>query len=400
MIEFVENDRDGAQIRIVGIGGAGGNAINTMIGAGLVGVDFIVANTDVQALQMNLAPTKLQLGSDLTKGLGAGANPEIGRRSTIESEEELGRHLQGADMIFITAGMGGGTGTGGAPVAARIAKETGALTVGVVTKPFLFEGRRRMRQAEEGIRELKDNVDTLISIPNQRLLAVASRSQPLVEAFHKADEVLLQAVRGISDLITVGGLINLDFADVRTIMAEMGMAIMGAATANGEGRAEEAARRAIASPLLEDISISGARGILINVTGGPSMTLHEVNEAATLIQDEADEEANVIFGTVINESMGEDLSITVIATGFGQTESAVQDSRPPALSSVKGGLRTPAGPRKVVHLGTLVDDELDTPTWQRKQQTGKTDAETVDTPPAAEAGDSYDIPAFLRKQAK
>ena len=400
MIEFVENDRDGAQIRIVGIGGAGGNAINTMIGAGLVGVDFIVANTDVQALQMNLAPTKLQLGSDLTKGLGAGANPEIGRRSTIESEEELGRHLQGADMIFITAGMGGGTGTGGAPVAARIAKETGALTVGVVTKPFLFEGRRRMRQAEEGIRELKDNVDTLISIPNQRLLAVASRSQPLVEAFHKADEVLLQAVRGISDLITVGGLINLDFADVRTIMAEMGMAIMGAATANGEGRAEEAARRAIASPLLEDISISGARGILINVTGGPSMTLHEVNEAATLIQDEADEEANVIFGTVINESMGEDLSITVIATGFGQTESAVQDSRPPALSSVKGGLRTPAGPRKVVHLGTLVDDELDTPTWQRKQQTGKTDEETVDTPPAAEAGDSYDIPAFLRKQAK
>ena len=400
MIEFVENDRDGAQIRIVGIGGAGGNAINTMIGAGLVGVDFIVANTDVQALQMNLAPTKLQLGSDLTKGLGAGANPEIGRRSTIESEEELGRHLQGADMIFITAGMGGGTGTGGAPVAARIAKETGALTVGVVTKPFLFEGRRRMRQAEEGIRELKDNVDTLISIPNQRLLAVASRSQPLLEAFHKADEVLLQAVRGISDLITVGGLINLDFADVRTIMAEMGMAIMGAATANGEGRAEEAARRAIASPLLEDISISGARGILINVTGGPSMTLHEVNEAATLIQDEADEEANVIFGTVINESMGEDLSITVIATGFGQTESAVQDSRPPALSSVKGGLRTPAGPRKVVHLGTLVDDELDTPTWQRKQQTGKTDEETVDTPPAAEAGDSYDIPAFLRKQAK
>ena len=256
-------------------------------------------------------------------------------------------------------------------------------------------------RAEEGIRELKDNVDTLISIPNQRLLAVASRSQPLVEAFHKADEVLLQAVRGISDLITVGGLINLDFCRrAGRLWPRWAWAIMGAATANGEGRAEEAARRAIASPLLEDISISGARGILINVTGGPSMTLHEVNEAATLIQDEADEEANVIFGTVINESMGEDLSITVIATGFGQTESAVQDSRPPALSSVKGGLRTPAGPRKVVHLGTLVDDELDTPTWQRKQQTGKTEEETVDTPPAAETGDSYDIPAFLRKQAK
>ena len=400
MLEFVENDRDGAQIRIVGIGGAGGNAINTMISAGLVGVDFIVANTDAQALQMNLAPTKIQLGTDLTKGLGAGANPEIGRRSTIESEEEIGGHLQGADMVFITAGMGGGTGTGGAPIAARIAKETGALTVGVVTKPFLFEGRRRMRQAEEGIRELKDNVDTLISIPNQRLLAVASRSQPLLEAFHKADEVLLQAVRGISDLITVGGLINLDFADVRTIMAEMGMAIMGAATANGEGRAEEATRRAIASPLLEDISISGARGILINVTGGPSMTLHEVNEAATLIQDEADEEANIIFGAVIDESMGEDLSITVIATGFDEAEAAVQPTRSPTLNSVKGGLRTPAGPRKVVHLGTLVDDDLDTPTWQRKRQTDKTAEETAETPPAAEASDSYDIPAFLRKQAK
>lgn len=400
MLEFVENDRDGAQIRIVGIGGAGGNAINTMISAGLVGVDFIVANTDAQALQMSLAPTKIQLGNDLTKGLGAGANPEIGRRSTIESEEEIGGLLQGADMVFITAGMGGGTGTGGAPIAARIAKETGALTVGVVTKPFLFEGRRRMRQAEEGIRELKDNVDTLISIPNQRLLAVASRSQPLLEAFHKADEVLLQAVRGISDLITVGGLINLDFADVRTIMAEMGMAIMGAATANGEGRAEEATRRAIASPLLEDISISGARGILINVTGGPNMTLHEVNEAATLIQDEADEEANVIFGAVIDESMGEDLSITVIATGFDEAGSAVQPTRSPTLSSVKGGLRTPTGPRKVVHLGTLVDDDLDTPTWQRKRQTGKTAEEAAETPPTAEASDSYDIPAFLRKEAK
>ena len=400
MLEFVENDRDGAQIRIVGIGGAGGNAINTMISAGLVGVDFIVANTDAQALQMNLAPTKIQLGTDLTKGLGAGANPEIGRRSTIESEEEIGGLLQGADMVFITAGMGGGTGTGGAPIAARIAKETGALTVGVVTKPFLFEGRRRMRQAEEGIRELKDNVDTLISIPNQRLLAVASRSQPLLEAFHKADEVLLQAVRGISDLITVGGLINLDFADVRTIMAEMGMAIMGAATANGEGRAEEATRRAIASPLLEDISISGARGILINVTGGPDMTLHEVNEAATLIQDEADEEANVIFGAVIDESMGEDLSITVIATGFDEAEAAVQPTRSPTLSPVKGGLRTPAGQRKVVHLGTLVDDDLDTPTWQRKRQTGNTTEETDETLPAADASDSYEIPAFLRKEAK
>ncbi len=402
MIEFVENERNGAQIRIVGIGGAGGNAINTMISAGLAGVDFIVANTDAQALQMNLAPTKVQLGSDLTKGLGAGANPEIGRRSTIESEEEIGQHLQGSDMVFVTAGMGGGTGTGGASVVARIAKEIGALTVGVVTKPFLFEGKRRMRQAEEGIRELKDNVDTLISIPNQRLLAVASRSQPLLEAFHKADEVLLQAVRGISDLIMVGGLINLDFADVRTIMAEMGMAIMGAASANGEGRAEEASRRAIASPLLEDISIRGAKGVLINVTGGPSLTLHEVNEAAVLIQDEADEEANIIFGAVIDESMGEDLSITVIATGFGGAEAEQQPKdthRPTLISSVRSSLRTPTGPRKVVHLGTLVDDELETPTWQRKRQTDKPVEASAEAAPDAEAKDKYDIPAFLRKQA-
>ena len=344
MIEFVENEGDGAQIRIVGIGGAGGNAVNTMISAGLAGVDFIVANTDAQALRMNLAPVKLQLGGDLTKGLGAGANPEIGRRSTIETEDEMREHLLGADMVFITAGMGGGTGTGGAPVVARIAKESGALTVGVVTKPFLFEGKKRMRQAEEGIRELKENVDTLISIPNQRLLAVASRSQPLLEAFHKADEVLLQAVRGISDLITVGGLINLDFADVRTIMAEMGMAIMGASVANGENRAEEASRRAIASPLLEDISIRGAKGVLINVTGGPSLTLHEVNEAATLIQEEADEEANIIFGAVIDEGMGEDLSITVIATGFGDPGVAEQpkDTQKPALSTV----RWPTGKRR------------------------------------------------------
>ena len=401
MIEFVENEGDGAQIRIVGIGGAGGNAVNTMISAGLSGVDFVVANTDAQALRMNLAPIKVQLGGDLTKGLGAGANPEIGRRSTIETEDEIREHLLGADMVFITAGMGGGTGTGGAPVVARVAKESGALTVGVVTKPFLFEGKKRMRQAEEGIRELKESVDTLISIPNQRLLAVASRSQPLLEAFHKADEVLLQAVRGISDLITVGGLVNLDFADVRTIMAEMGMAIMGASVANGENRAEEASRRAIASPLLEDISIRGAKGVLINITGGPSLTLHEVNEAATLIQEEADEEANIIFGAVVDEGMGEDLSITVIATGFGDPADAEQpkEIQKPFLSTVRGGLRANAGPRKVVHLGTVVDDELDTPTWQRKRQ-GESAPEKESSSPSTPAGeDKYDIPAFLRKQA-
>jgi cell division protein FtsZ len=398
MIEFVEYNASRAQIRIVGIGGAGGNAVNTMISAGLCGVDFIAANTDAQALRVNLAPTKVQLGGDLTKGLGAGANPEIGRRATQETENELREFLVGADMVFITAGMGGGTGTGGAPVVARVAKEVGALTVGVVTKPFLFEGKKRMRHADEGIRELKQNVDTLICIPNQRLLAVASRSQPLLEAFHKADEVLLQAVRGISDLITVHGLINLDFADVRTIMAEMGMAIMGVASASGEGRAEEAARRAIASPLLEDISIRGARGVLINVTGGRDLTLHEVNEAATLIQEEADQDANIIFGAVIDESIEEDIHITVIATGFGEPEPVVQPVTKPAANVVRS-LRQPlSNPRKVVHLGTVVDDDLDVPTWQRKRQ-GEGGPTPTPPPAAAEAEDRFDIPAFLRKQA-
>jgi len=400
MIEFVEQNGNKAQIRIVGVGGAGGNAVNTMITSGLSGVDFIATNTDAQALRVNLAPTKVQLGGELTKGLGAGANPEVGRRSTIESEEEIRELLLGADMVFVTAGMGGGTGTGGAPVVARIAKELGALTVGVVSKPFLFEGKKRMRQAEEGLRELKANVDTLISIPNQRLLAVASRSQPLLEAFRKADEVLLQAVRGISDLITVHGLINLDFADVRTIMSEMGMAIMGAALATGENRAEEAARRAIASPLLEDISIRGAKGVLINVTGGSDLTLHEVNEAATLIQEEADEEANIIFGAVIDETLGDELRITVIATGFGEPEVLQSPIIGKAsLSAVRSGIgirgQQPTMPgRKVVHMGSI--DDLDVPTWQRKRQVETPTAATVTTS-QTEGDDKYDIPAFLRK---
>ena len=397
MLEFVEETGKRAQIRIVGIGGAGGNAVNTMIAAGLMGADFIAANTDAQALRVNLAQSKVQLGNSLTKGLGAGANPEVGKRSTLESEDELREHLIGADMVFITAGMGGGTGTGGAPVVARIAKETGALTVGVVTKPFLFEGKKRLRHAEEGIRELKQNVDTLICIPNQRLLAVASRSQPLLEAFHKADEGLLQAVRGISDLTAVHGLINLDFADVRTIMAEMGMAIMGVAAASGENRAEEAARRAIASPLLEDISIRGARGVLINITGSPNLTLHEVNEAATLIQEEADEDANIIFGAVIDENLEDEIHITVIATGFGEIELAQsRETTKPVLTAVRGARPYP-GPRKVVHLGTIVEDELDVPTWQRKRQAEG--ATTAAAPAGTPNGDKYDIPAFLRKQA-
>jgi len=394
MIEFVENGGSGAQIRIFGVGGGGGNAINTMISSGLSGVSFIAANTDAQALRVNLAPIKVQLGAN---GLGAGANPEVGRRSTLESEEEIRQHLAGADMVFVTAGMGGGTGTGGAPIVARIAKEAGALTVGVVTKPFLFEGKKRMRCADDGMRELKAHVDTLICIPNQRLLAIASRSQPLIEAFKKADEVLLQAVRGISDLITVHGLINLDFADVRTIMSEMGMAIMGAATANGENRAEEAARRAVASPLLEDISIRGAKGLLINVTGGPTLTLHEVNEAATLIQEEADEDANIIFGAVINEDLGDEICITVIATGFGESEAILpRESPKPAVAASSPG-RIATGGRNVVRIRTVVDtDMLDVPTWKRKPRAEGAAAEEPVTPEAAH-DDKYDIPAFLRK---
>ncbi len=389
MIEFVEDEGRGAQIRIIGIGGAGGNAINTMISSGLSSVDFIVTNTDAQALRVNLAPTKIQLGSELTKGLGAGANPEVGYNATLETEDELRQHLVGADMVFVTAGMGGGTGTGGAPIVARLAKESGALTVGVVTKPFLFEGRRRMRQADEGIHELKEHVDTLICIPNQRLLAVASRSQPLIEAFHKADEVLLQAVRGISDLIMVSGLINLDFADVRAIMAEMGMAIMGAAAASGESRAEEAARRAIASPLLEEISISGARGVLINVTGGRSLTLHEVNEAATLIQEEAAEDANIIFGAVIDETLEEELFITVIATGFGERE--LERPQTPTLSAVAGGRRK----------GPLYDPAvLEKPAYARRRSLAQSSVIPPTKNSDSEQSDELaeGMPVFLRKQ--
>jgi cell division protein FtsZ len=312
----------------------------------------------------------------------------------MESEEELRDHLVGADMVFITAGMGGGTGTGGAPIIARLAKESGALTVGVVTKPFLFEGKRRMRYADEGIRELKENVDTLICIPNQRLLAVASRSQPLLEAFQKADEVLLQAVRGISDLITVSGLINLDFADVRTIMAEMGMAIMGAASASGENRAEEAARRAIASPLLEDISIRGAQGVLINITGGPSLTLHEVNEAASLIQEEADEDANIIFGAVIDETLDEELFITVIATGFGEEE--VQ-AKTPSLSALRGG-KSGDGKRKSRFMGSIDAEVLDTPAYARRRPAAADSAPKPDPPSSEDT--TEDMPAFLRKQVR
>jgi cell division protein FtsZ len=398
MIEFVDAS-GAARIKVVGIGGGGGNAVNTMIAGGLPGVDFIAANTDAQALKSNLAPIKLQLGEKLTRGLGAGGNPEVGKRAAQEDVERIREYLAEADMIFITAGMGGGTGTGAAPVIAKVAKELGSLTVGVVTKPFTFEGKRRMKQADEGMQELKASVDTLIAIPNQRLLSVAGRNTSILETFKKADDVLLQAVRGISDLITVHGLINLDFADVRAIMCEMGMAMMGAAIAQGENRAIEAAQKAISSPLLEDVSIQGARGVLINITGGPDLTLHEVNEAATLVQEEADEEANIIFGAVIDESMGDEVRITVIATGFG--ERATQSDKPKAAGRET---RAVADSRPVRRHGLLQDDELDVPTWQRRRQeppvAAARGAARPPTPAGEEPGEDYDIPTFLRRGAE
>src|SRR5689334_19903837 len=316
MFELVEHVQLGARIKVIGVGGGGGNAVNTMIANKLTGVDFIVANTDAQALEANRATVKLQLGEEITKGLGAGANPEVGRRAALEDEAKLREYLTGADMIFVTAGMGGGTGTGGAPIIADLARSLGALTVGVVTKPFVFEGKRRLKQAEHGIAELKNAVDTLITIPNQRLLAVADERTTLLDTFKKADEVLLNAVQGISDLITIPGLINVDFADVRTIMSKMGQALMGTGSALGDNRALAAAKMAVESPLLEDVQINGATGILINITGGANMTLMEVNQACSLIQEAAHEDANIIFGSVIDDEMGDVLKITVIATGF------------------------------------------------------------------------------------
>jgi len=396
MFELVEHVNLGARIKVIGIGGGGGNAINTMISSKLTGVDFIVANTDAQSIEASRASVKIQLGEKITKGLGAGANPEIGRRATLEDQERIQGYLSGADMIFITAGMGGGTGTGGAPIIAKVAREVGALTVGVVTKPFIFEGKKRMRQAEDGIHELKESVDTLIVIPNQRLLSIAAKTTTMLEAFQKADDILLQAVRGISDLIITPGLINLDFADVRTVMAEMGLALMGAASASGENRAVEAAQKAISSPLLEDISIHGARGVLINITGGPDLCLYEVNEAATMIQEEAHDDANIIFGAVIDERMKDEIRITVIATGFGEKE-----ERKPVLSAVTYNANKDTKGKKVVHLGTIVDD-LDSPTWQRKKHdTGEVETVTSDKVSmqfSQEDEDRFDIPTFLRKQ--
>jgi cell division protein FtsZ len=327
--------RDGAKIKVVGVGGGGCNAVNTMIKAGLTGVEYIVANTDSQALNANLAPTKIQLGAQVTKGLGAGANPEVGRKAALDEYEQLSQVLDGADMVFITAGMGGGTGTGAAPVIAKLAKELGALTVGVVTKPFLFEGKKRFRQAEQGISVLEESVDSLITIPNQRLLYLAGESLSLVETFKKADEVLLNAVRGISDLINTTGHINADFADVSTVMANKGLSLMGTGFCSGPDRAVKAATEAISSPLLEDITIDGATGIIINITGNESLTMHEVNEAVTLIMEAADEDAEIIFGSVIDDSMDENIKVTVIATGLGGQDRVRAVAMPTAVEPVE-----------------------------------------------------------------
>ncbi|HLQ76014.1 MAG TPA: cell division protein FtsZ [Terriglobia bacterium] len=313
---FDEGLRTGACIKVVGVGGGGSNAVNRMITAGLGGVEFMVANTDAQALTQSHAPVKIQIGAKLTKGLGAGANPEVGRQAALEDTDKIIEALQGADMVFVTTGLGGGTGTGAAPIVASLAAELNALTVAVVTKPFAFEGRKRLQQADRGLAELKDCVDTVITIPNERLLATLERGTSLFDAFHIADDILRQAVQGISDLIIVPGLINLDFADVKTIMSGMGMALMGTGSATGENRAVEAAKRAISSRLLEDGTIQGARGVLINITGGHDLLLHEVSEASSIIQEAADPEANIIFGAVLDDRMTDEVKITVIATGF------------------------------------------------------------------------------------
>lgn len=326
MFEIEQLVAQGAKIKVVGVGGSGCNAVNTMIKMGLTGVEFITANTDKQALDASLAPVKVPIGQELTKGLGAGANPEIGRKAALEDYAQISEILSGSDMVFITAGMGGGTGTGAAPVFAKIAKEVGALTVGVVTKPFMFEGKKRMKHAEGGMALLRENVDSLITIPNQRLLAISGSSLSMMDAFKKADEVLLNAVQGISDLINTTGMINADFADVRTIMSSKGMALMGIGFGSGDHRAVEAATAAISSPLLEDVSINGATGIIINISGGSDMKIHEVNEATTLIMEAAHEDAEIIFGTVIDEALKDQVKVTVIATGLGHLQAQAQPS--------------------------------------------------------------------------
>lgn len=385
MFEFDETIEQSAVIKVIGVGGGGGNAVNTMVTSGMNKVEFIVANTDAQALRSSKAPVKLQLGGQLTKGLGAGANPNVGRDAAMEDKEKLVDMLKGADMIFIAAGMGGGTGTGAAPVIAEAAREAGALTVGIVTKPFSREGKQRMAKADEGVRALKQHVDSLIIIPNDRLISIAPRSLGILDAFKPADDVLRQAVQGISDLITTSGFINVDFADVKAIMSERGMAMMGIGIAEGDNRAIEAAIKAISSPLLEDIDVSGAKGVLVNITGSSSMTMDDFDAVNKTVHEKVHEDANIIIGVVIDETMGETIKVTAIVTGFGDKFGETERNR--GLSSISAVSK----PNTVV--------SIDTPTFIRDQR------QKADTPrPTRHVGsvsfddeDAYDIPTFLRK---
>lgn len=393
MFSFSEDGVMPARIKVIGVGGAGCNAVNTMMESGLKRVEFISANTDIQALGRSNAPFKVQLGPERTRGLGAGAKPEIGREAALESQNMIRDCLDGAEMVFVTAGMGGGTGTGAAPIVANIARELGTLTVGVVTKPFQYEGHRRMSYAEEGIRELRKHVDSLLVIPNQRLLGIVDKATPLLEAFKVADDVLRQAIQGIADLITTPGHVNVDFADVRTVMSFTGRAVMGMGVSRGTNRAIDAAQKAISSPLLEDGSVEGARGVLLNITGGPSLSLREVDEASSLVKEAVDPEANIIVGQVIDPEMGEELVVTVIATGFErdglvakpalEKPAAVAVGAPqPALATV-GPLAKGASPR-----------HLERPTFLRRLSAQREPQERAAVVP----DDEWDVPTFLRKQ--
>ncbi|MGE3512256.1 MAG: cell division protein FtsZ [Vicinamibacterales bacterium] len=405
----------GARIKVIGVGGGGGNAVNRMARTGLDGVEFIVANTDLQALRSNVAPVKIQIGSKLTKGLGAGADPNVGRSAALEDTDKIIQALDGADMIFVTTGLGGGTGTGAAPVIASLASELGALTVAVVTKPFRFEGKKRLLQAERGLEALRDCVDTIITIPNERLLTIIDRSTSLVEAFGTADDVLRQAIQGISDLILVPGLINLDFADVKTIMSGMGLAMMGTGVSDGDDRAVEAARRAISSPLLEGAAVTGARGVIINITGGPDLSLMEVSNASTIVQEAADEDANIIFGAVVDPALKGKVKITVIATGFGAFSAVARPSSsvqtPVDMSHYADVARMRAEPAPLPGPPSLAIDRSSTPRAVAPRKPlfelptavggvagGAAGGGVADLGEGSDLPSNLDVPAFLRRQ--
>ncbi len=391
----IDETKQAAKIRVVGVGGGGCNAVNTMIAANLDRVDFIAANTDIQALAASRAQTKIQIGTTLTKGLGAGANPEVGREAALESKEQIAAVLDGGDMVFITAGMGGGTGTGAAPIIADISKSLGCLTVAVVTKPFLFEGNKRRKQAEQGLVELKAAVDTLITIPNQRLLTLSDQPMSLLDTFKRADEVLLNAVQGISDLVQYHGYINVDFADVKTIMCDRGHALMGSGRASGERRAVTAMQAAISSPLLEDVSIDGATGLLINITGGRDMTLQEVNEALTLVHDAADPEAEIIFGSLIDEAAKDEVKITIIATGFGHKDVKHRPVNHQPVQVVRPAAPPPPAPAE--EIPPLAAAKLATRPHASEARISSPRAMVGKGPVLPVDEDQFDIPTFLRR---